>query len=97
GRSASRSSHPVRAGLTGCAFSRARSSRSRPPTCTPRCPATSPSSRWSGTAVKAGDILARISVPEYEKQVKQDEADVARAQTKVEQVTAAVTTAEADQ
>jgi RND family efflux transporter MFP subunit len=49
-----------------------------------------------GTAVRAGDILARIAVPEYEKQVKQDAADVARAESKVEQSAAAVTTAEAD-
>jgi RND family efflux transporter MFP subunit len=49
-----------------------------------------------GTPVKAGDVLARISVPEYEKQVEQDKADVSRAEVKVEQVTAAVTTAEAD-
>ncbi|HEX4614070.1 MAG TPA: efflux RND transporter periplasmic adaptor subunit, partial [Urbifossiella sp.] len=49
-----------------------------------------------GTLVKAGDVLARISVPEYEKQVAQDEADVVRAEARVEQMTAAVTTAEAD-
>jgi RND family efflux transporter MFP subunit len=49
-----------------------------------------------GSAVKAGDILARIAVPEYEKQVKQDTAEVARAEAKVEQMQAAITTAEAD-
>lgn len=49
-----------------------------------------------GTRVKAGDVLARIAVPEYEKQLKQDEADVARAEARVEQEAAAVTTAEAD-
>jgi RND family efflux transporter MFP subunit len=35
-----------------------------------------------GTKVKKGDILARISVPEYEKQVKKDEASVVHAQAK---------------
>jgi RND family efflux transporter MFP subunit len=49
-----------------------------------------------GTPVQAGDVLARISVPESEKQVQQDAADVARAESKVEQVGAAITTAEAD-
>lgn len=49
-----------------------------------------------GTRVQAGDVLARISVPEYEKQMEQDEADVSRAEARVEQMTAAVTTAEAD-
>jgi HlyD family secretion protein len=49
-----------------------------------------------GTPVKAGEALARISVPELDRQVKQDEADVAKAETKVEQMAAAVATAEAD-
>lgn len=49
-----------------------------------------------GTLVEAGDILARISVPEYEKQAVQDEADVTRAEAKIEQMTAAIATAEAD-
>ncbi len=49
-----------------------------------------------GYAVKAGDVLARLSVPEYEKQVKQDTADVVRAEARVDQMTAAITTAEAD-
>jgi len=49
-----------------------------------------------GTPVRAGEPVARISVPESERQVKQDEADVAKAETKVEQVAAAVATAEAD-
>jgi HlyD family secretion protein len=49
-----------------------------------------------GYAVHAGDVLARISVPEYEKQVKEDAANVARAEAKVEQMKAAITTAEAD-
>jgi len=34
--------------------------------------------------VKAGDVLARLSVPEYEKQVKQDTADVVRAEARVD-------------
>jgi HlyD family secretion protein len=49
-----------------------------------------------GYTVRAGDILARISVPEYETQVKQDAADVVRAEARVEQMTAAITTSEAD-
>lgn len=49
-----------------------------------------------GSTVKAGDVLARLSVPEAEKQVKQDTADVGRAEARVDQMTAAVTTAEAD-
>jgi len=46
--------------------------------------------------VKAGDILARISVPEYEKQVLKDTADVARAEAKLIQTAAAITTSEAE-
>lgn len=49
-----------------------------------------------GYPVQAGQVLARISVPEYEKQVKQDAADVTRAQARVDQMKAAITTAEAD-
>jgi RND family efflux transporter MFP subunit len=49
-----------------------------------------------GSAVKAGDVLARISVPEAEKQVQHDTADVTRAEARVDQMTAGVTTAEAD-
>ncbi len=49
-----------------------------------------------GYPVHAGDVLARISVPEYEKQVKQDTADVVRAKARVDQMSAAITTAEAD-
>lgn len=49
-----------------------------------------------GYAVRAGDVLARISVPEYEKQVKQDAAEVARAEAKVDQMKAAILSAEAD-
>lgn len=50
-----------------------------------------------GTWVKAGDVVARIAVPETEKQVKQDEAEAARAEAKVDQAKAAVVAAEADQ
>jgi RND family efflux transporter MFP subunit len=49
-----------------------------------------------GDSVRVGDVLARIAIPEYEKQAKQDAAEVARAKAKAEQVAAAVTTAEAD-
>jgi HlyD family secretion protein len=49
-----------------------------------------------GYPVKAGDVLARISVPEYEKQVKADAAEVARAEARVDQVNAAIVTAKAD-
>lgn len=49
-----------------------------------------------GFPVRAGDMLARISVPEHEKQVQQDTADVVRAEAKVDQMKAAITTAEAD-
>ena len=47
-----------------------------------------------GFAVKEGDILAKIAVPEYEKQAKQDAADIVRAG--VDQMKAAITTAQAD-
>lgn len=49
-----------------------------------------------GYPVKAGDILARIAAPEIEKQVKQDAADIERANARVEQMEAAITTVEAD-
>jgi HlyD family secretion protein len=49
-----------------------------------------------GSAVRAGDVLAQIAVPEIETQVKQDTAEVTRARAKVDQVKAAITTAEAD-
>jgi RND family efflux transporter MFP subunit len=49
-----------------------------------------------GSVVKKGDILARISVPEYEKQVKIDAAEVQLAEAKVDQMTAAIETANAD-
>src|SRR5437588_598619 len=50
----------------------------------------------AGGGPAEGCGVAPIAVPEYERQVNQDEADVARAEAKVEQVAAAVTTAEAD-
>lgn len=49
-----------------------------------------------GYPVRAGDVLARISVPEFDKQVKHDTADVIRAEARVDQIKAAITTAEAD-
>jgi HlyD family secretion protein len=49
-----------------------------------------------GSKVHAGDLLARLSVPEYEKQVKQDAAEVSRAKARVDQMTAAISTANAD-
>jgi HlyD family secretion protein len=49
-----------------------------------------------GYAVKFGDILARIAAPDLEKQVKQDAAEIERAKARVEQMDAAITTAEAD-
>ena len=49
-----------------------------------------------GYPVHAGDVLARISVPEYQTQVKEDAANVVRAEARVEQMKAAITTAEAD-
>jgi HlyD family secretion protein len=49
-----------------------------------------------GSVVRQGDVLARISVPEYEKQVKMDAAEVRLAEAKVEQMTAAVDTAAAE-
>ncbi|HWG42411.1 MAG TPA: efflux RND transporter periplasmic adaptor subunit [Gemmataceae bacterium] len=49
-----------------------------------------------GYPVQVGDVLARISVPEYKAQVKQDTADVVRAEARVDQMKAAIATAEAD-
>jgi RND family efflux transporter MFP subunit len=49
-----------------------------------------------GTRVKAGDVLARLAVPELEKQLAMDEADLVRAEARVGQMTAAVTAAESD-
>lgn len=49
-----------------------------------------------GAKVKEGDVLAKIAVPDYEMQVKQDAADVVRAQAKIDQMKAAIAAAEAD-
>jgi RND family efflux transporter MFP subunit len=49
-----------------------------------------------GSVVKAGQVLARIAVPEYEAQVRKDEAEVRRATARRDQAIAAITTAEAD-
>ena len=49
-----------------------------------------------GSRVTRGETLARISVPESEKQVLQDEADVVRADSRVDQMMAAITATEAD-
>jgi RND family efflux transporter MFP subunit len=49
-----------------------------------------------GSVVREGDVLARIAVPELEKQVQKDAAEVKRAEAKVTQVSAAITTAKAD-
>ena len=49
-----------------------------------------------GSRVKKGDILARISVPEYEKQVDRDEAQVRAADAKIRQMAAHVLAAEAE-
>jgi RND family efflux transporter MFP subunit len=49
-----------------------------------------------GTVVKAGEPLVRLSAPEYERQIAQDEADVDRTAARAEQMAAAVATARAD-
>ena len=49
-----------------------------------------------GSRVKAGDVLARLSVPEYEKQVARDRARVKDAEAKVRQADAAIAAAEAE-
>src|SRR5262249_19187753 len=49
-----------------------------------------------GTPVKAGDLLAHISVPEYQKQVDRDAARVTAAEAKVRQMEAHQTAAEAE-
>lgn len=49
-----------------------------------------------GTHVKAGDIIAKISVPEYEKQVERDTAQVADANAKVKQMEAHLKAAKAE-
>jgi len=49
-----------------------------------------------GTHVRAGDIIAKISVPEYEKQVERDTAQVADANAKVKQMEAHLKAARAE-
>jgi HlyD family secretion protein len=49
-----------------------------------------------GSRVNAGDVLARISVPEYEKQVDRDKAHVRDASAKIKQMEAHVRAAQAD-
>lgn len=49
-----------------------------------------------GSRVNKGDVLARLHVPEAEKQVQRDTADVRSAEAKLGQATAAVATAEAE-
>jgi RND family efflux transporter MFP subunit len=49
-----------------------------------------------GSRVKKGDVLARISVPEYEKQVKRDAARVNDAKAKVKQMEAHLVSAKAE-
>ena len=49
-----------------------------------------------GAAVKKGDVLARVVVPEFEKQIKVETADVDRAAAKEDQAKSAVHTAEAE-
>jgi HlyD family secretion protein len=49
-----------------------------------------------GYKVKQGDVLARIAVPELDKQVQQDKADVVRAEARIEQMKSAIATAQAD-
>lgn len=49
-----------------------------------------------GTKVKKNDVLARISVPEYEKQVKKDQATVEHTRARVEQMKAHLEAAKAE-
>jgi RND family efflux transporter MFP subunit len=49
-----------------------------------------------GTHVKAGDVIARIAKPEYEKQVERDQARVQDAAAKVKQMEASLQAAEAE-
>jgi RND family efflux transporter MFP subunit len=49
-----------------------------------------------GSRVKKGDVLARIAVPEYEKQVERDRARVKSAEAKVRQMEAHLTAAESE-
>jgi RND family efflux transporter MFP subunit len=49
-----------------------------------------------GSRVKSGDVLAKLSVPEYEKQVIRDQARVKNAEAKVRQAEAYIKFSEAD-
>ena len=49
-----------------------------------------------GSQVKKGDILARISVPEYDKQAQRDRARVKAAEAKIRQMEAHIAAAEAE-
>ena len=49
-----------------------------------------------GSRVKAGDVLAKLSVPEFEKQVTRDKARVTDAEAKVRQAGATIKSAEAE-
>lgn len=49
-----------------------------------------------GTRVKKGDVLARIAVPEHEKQVERDRARLKSAEAKVRQMEAHLTAAESE-
>ena len=49
-----------------------------------------------GYKVKQGEVVARIAVPELEKQVQQDKADVARAEARIDQMKSAILTSQAD-
>ncbi|MBN9520663.1 efflux RND transporter periplasmic adaptor subunit [bacterium] len=49
-----------------------------------------------GSRVKAGQVLARIAVPEHDKQLEKDAAEVKRAEAKLAQMTAGIATAEAE-
>ncbi len=49
-----------------------------------------------GSRVKKGDVLARIAVPEYEKQVERDRARVKAAEAKVRQMEAHLAAAESE-
>ncbi|WP_020471771.1 efflux RND transporter periplasmic adaptor subunit [Zavarzinella formosa] len=49
-----------------------------------------------GSRVKKGQVLAKLAVPEYEKQVQRDAATLSRAKAKVQQMEAHVVSAEAE-
>ena len=50
-----------------------------------------------GSRVKRGDVLARLSVPEYQKQHDKQAREIERSQAKVDQTKAAVVATEADE